>query len=295
MTNQPNFTVINSQKDTSVATAPTQGMFQSRPFVVQTQRANNVQQPDLNISLTRTQNYGHHLSKVDSNDNQATAGVPSPTVVQPKINIHSAIPSQSFEGQTTNDSLSYKPIQMVYGKEDRKKAKEFNHAKKQKLQELDNQSKDPKSAKNPKDFLNKKKRQKLNPVTEKFAGDHVSSSNTSMSSDSTKVGQNRTWGNRDSGKSTLLSMNQQDRLNEQRFALEGRKMNESNFAETGSLAPNMGVNKPTKFSYLTQTSDVTSDRQGNRRVQKGSQELGQPILGMRGDQIHHLHGVKNEE
>lgn len=293
MPNQLSQPVRNTQKATSVfATAPTQGMFQSRPFVVQTQRENNVQQPDLKISLTQTENYGHHLSKVDSNDNQATAGVPSPTVVQPKINIQSVMPSQSFERQTTNDSLSSKPMQMVYGKEERVKAKEFNQAKKQKLKEIKDQSKGPKDVK---ELKNQKKRQKQNPVTDKFAKDHVSSSETSMSSDSTKVGQNRTWGNKDSGKSTVVSMNKQDQQNEQRFALEERKMNETNFAETGALDSKMGVNKPTKFSYPTLTSDVTSDKQGNREVEKGRQELGQPILGMKGDQIHHLHGVKNEE
>jgi|GEM_PF-6440332 hypothetical protein len=280
------------QKTSAFATPPTQEMFQSRPFVVQTQRENSIQQPDFNISLTQAEHYGHNLSKIYTTNNQATTGISSRTAVQPKTSIQSAISNQSIKGQTMSGSVNSKPIQMVYGKDERLRAKEFNQQKRQEIQEIQNQNKKPQTIK---DLKNKKKGRGQNPATDKFAKDHVASSSTSMSSDSTRVGNNRMWGNRDSGRSTLVSMSDQDQTDEQRYALEGRKMTDTNFRETGSTAPKMGVNKPTKFSYPNQTSVVTSDRQGNRQVAKGKQEFGQPILGMRGNQIHHLHGVQNEE
>ena len=200
--------------------------------------------------------------------------------------------SQSSEGQTMSSSLNSKPIQLVYGKEKILDAKRFNEEKKKQSEELQNQDKPPKDLK---ELKSRKKGQKQKPVTDKFAKDHVASSSTSMSNDSTQVANNRNWGNRNSGKSTLVSMSKQDRLDEQRYALEGRKMTETDFSKTGSIDSRMGVNKPTKFSYPNQTSVVTSDRQGKRQVTKGKQELGQPILGMKGNKIHHLHGVINEE
>jgi hypothetical protein len=61
-----------------VSTAPAQGMFQSRPFVVQSKTAEQSQQPDLKTSLMRAQRYGHHLSRMQP------AGVSAPKAVQPK-------------------------------------------------------------------------------------------------------------------------------------------------------------------------------------------------------------------
>ncbi len=60
--------------DTS--TAPAQGMFQSRPFVVQTHSAEKSQQPDLKTALMRAQRYGHHLHRIQP------AGLEVPTAVQ---------------------------------------------------------------------------------------------------------------------------------------------------------------------------------------------------------------------
>lgn len=51
------------------SSAPAQGMFQSRPFVVQTQQAEKSQQPDLNTSLMRAERYGHHLGRKKKTEN----------------------------------------------------------------------------------------------------------------------------------------------------------------------------------------------------------------------------------
>lgn len=60
-----------------VSTTPAQGMFQSRPFVVETHSAEkSQQQPDLKIALMRAQRYGHHLHKMQP------AGLEAPTSVQ---------------------------------------------------------------------------------------------------------------------------------------------------------------------------------------------------------------------
>ncbi|WP_335029667.1 hypothetical protein [Nostoc sp.] len=84
--------------------------------------------------MIQTEHYGHNLSKVHPTDHKIMTGVPSQTTVQTKMNIQSAMASQSFEGQTTNDSLNSKPMQLVYHKEERLKAKEFNQKKKQEIQ-----------------------------------------------------------------------------------------------------------------------------------------------------------------
>ena len=59
-------------------TTPVQAMFKARPFVVQTQTANQVQQPDLNTSLIQAKHYGHHLNQID-------ASVSKPEALQPKM------------------------------------------------------------------------------------------------------------------------------------------------------------------------------------------------------------------
>jgi hypothetical protein len=53
---------ITSQEN-SVLMAPTQEMFKSRPFVVQSKQ-DKLQQSNLNKSLMQAENYGHHLDQV---------------------------------------------------------------------------------------------------------------------------------------------------------------------------------------------------------------------------------------
>lgn len=72
-----------------VSTAPAQGMFQSRPFVVESQTAQKSQQPDLKTSLRRAQRYGHHLSRMQP------TGVSAPKAVQPKLRNGQQIDSDS--------------------------------------------------------------------------------------------------------------------------------------------------------------------------------------------------------
>ncbi len=56
---------------------PAQPMFQSRPFVVQTQSTQKSQQPDLKTSLMQAKRYGHHLSRIQP------TGVSAGVVTQP--------------------------------------------------------------------------------------------------------------------------------------------------------------------------------------------------------------------
>src|SRR3712207_3767998 len=72
-----------------VLTAPAQGMFQSRPFVVQPQTAQKSQQPDLKTSLMRARRYGHHLSRMQP------TGVSAAKAVQPKLGNGQQIESDS--------------------------------------------------------------------------------------------------------------------------------------------------------------------------------------------------------
>ncbi|MEH2250340.1 hypothetical protein [Nostoc sp.] len=58
--------------------AQAEPMFQSRPFVVQSQSAQKLQPPDLKTSVMRAERYGHHLSQMHSK------GVYNQTGVQPK-------------------------------------------------------------------------------------------------------------------------------------------------------------------------------------------------------------------
>ena len=70
---------ITRHQTPDLSTIPAQPMFQSRPFVVQTQSAQKSQQPDLKTSLRRAQRYGHHLSRLQP------AGIAAPAVVKPKM------------------------------------------------------------------------------------------------------------------------------------------------------------------------------------------------------------------
>ena len=89
------------RKKPDVSTASTQPMFQSRPFVVQPQTAQQSQQPDLKTSLIRAQRYGHHLGRM-----QPTGVSASPTV-QPKLRNGQQVESESsktpqmFQSATT--------------------------------------------------------------------------------------------------------------------------------------------------------------------------------------------------
>lgn len=287
MTSQLNIYNNKTRKETLPSSnTPTHRKFDSYPFVVQSKSDYHEQPPNLKTSLIQAEKYGHHLSKT----NLAKESVP--TVVQRKTDIQSAIISPNFEGQTTGNSLNSKPVQMVQGKEEREQAKRFNAMKKAKAKEMTGQGKGLKTVQ---ELKRKGKAKKQNSVTEKFDRDHLASSSTSMSSDSIKVAETRTWGNKDSGKSTIMSMSPQSQADEARYAVEGLTMKDTKFSETGSIKPQMGTNKATKFSYPTQTSEVTSDRQGKRKVKKGKQEYAKPVLGMKGDRIHHLHGVETEE
>ncbi len=67
----------NRKKTPNFSTAPAQGMFESRPFVVQSKTAQA--QPDLKTSLMRAERYGHNLSQIQP------AGFSAATTVQPKM------------------------------------------------------------------------------------------------------------------------------------------------------------------------------------------------------------------
>lgn len=74
--------IYNSQNTgtSDLSNTPAQGMFQSRPFVMQPQATEKSQeQPDLKVSLMRAERHGHHLSKIQPASDSAT------TAVQPKL------------------------------------------------------------------------------------------------------------------------------------------------------------------------------------------------------------------
>lgn len=127
-----------------------------------------------------------------------------------------------------------------------------------------------------------------------FMSKHVASPGLSLDKSSKKVASTRTWGERTSGKSTVIGMSDQDIQKESRYQVEGLKFSEANVTGSG-VAPKFGVNKPTKFDYPTKTSTVTSDGQGKRDIKEGQVELAKPVLGMQGTKIHHLEGVKKDE
>lgn len=127
-----------------------------------------------------------------------------------------------------------------------------------------------------------------------FMSKHVASPGLSLDKSSKKVASTRTWGERTSGKSTVIGMSDQDIQKESRYQVEGLKFSEANVTSSG-VAPKFGVNKPTKFDYPTKTSTVTSDSQGKRDIKEGQVELAKPVLGMQGTKIHHLEGVKKDE
>ncbi len=159
-------------------------------------------------------------------------------------------------------------------KEIGRKAKEFNAAKKETISKLDERS----------------------PATGAFSHKHVKESGTTLAKTSEKVAKTRTWGGgRESGRSTVTAMSPQDLADERRYAVEGLKMKESTVTPEGTVAANMGVNKPTKFAYKTQSANVQSTGEGTRQVAEEGEELAKPVLGLRGDEVHHLEGVEKED
>lgn len=58
--------ITENTKKQPVSTALAQGMFQSRPFVVQPQTEEQSQQPDLKTELQRAERYGHRLDRIAS-------------------------------------------------------------------------------------------------------------------------------------------------------------------------------------------------------------------------------------
>lgn len=72
----------HTEKETQdLSNTPAQGMFKARPFVVQAQKANQEQQPDLKTSLIQAKHYGHNLNQINS------ASVSNPEALQPKMQI----------------------------------------------------------------------------------------------------------------------------------------------------------------------------------------------------------------
>ncbi len=100
---------ITTKATSSLSTAPTQGMFQSRPFVVQCKK-DKVQQPDLKTSLMQVENYGYHLHRMQPNNDSNITAVQLKTeesalqVIQaaPNLNdIREPLPPAPLPGITT--------------------------------------------------------------------------------------------------------------------------------------------------------------------------------------------------
>ncbi len=95
------------QKDTRIpaqelSTAPTQGMFQPRPFEKPAPAADSYQQLDLKTSLMRAERYGHHLGQMHDSD------VSAPQVAQPKMGRGRSMQSEPAQ-------LSSQPMQPSSG------------------------------------------------------------------------------------------------------------------------------------------------------------------------------------
>ncbi len=78
--------ITENNKKQPVSTAPAQGMFQPRPFVVQPQTEEQSQQPpDLKTALQRAERYGHRLDRIKSIKPPVPAQIPR--IVQAKLTI----------------------------------------------------------------------------------------------------------------------------------------------------------------------------------------------------------------
>ena len=81
-------TCLNQIKDNKKETPSSSndsdgGMFDSRPFVLQSKTAEKLGRPDLKKSLLRSERYGHHLSQIDCTNESV------PTTTQPKLSSQS--------------------------------------------------------------------------------------------------------------------------------------------------------------------------------------------------------------
>ncbi|QNU66055.1 hypothetical protein EHE19_014360 [Ruminiclostridium herbifermentans] len=131
-------------------------------------------------------------------------------------------------------------------------------------------------------------------TTSAFSKKHLVPPGTTMGNASRLVASTRTWGGGgQAGTSTVVKMSAEDQHAEARFMMERLKMNESRIVN-GKLVPNMGVNKQTRFVYATRSARVTSDEHGKRTIKEQRDKYAHPVLGLRGAQIHHLHGVEEE-
>ena len=156
--------------------------------------------------------------------------------------------------------------------EQKERLKAFNEAKKKTLAEIPKKS-----------------------TTSPFSKKHLVPPGTTMKNASKHVANTRTWGGGgQSGTSTVAKMSAEDQYAEARFLIEGLKMDECTIVD-GRLVPNMGVNKQTRFVYATRSARVTSDRQGKRTIKEEKDKYAHPVLGLRGAQINHLHGVVEEQ
>jgi hypothetical protein len=146
-----------------------------------------------------------------------------------------------------------------------------------------------------KSSLEKKKSEKKSAVTPAFAAKHVVPAGIPPQKAAEDVAQKRTWGGGgESGRSTVVKMTPEEQQQEARIQVQGLKMSEADVKETG-IEAKQGVNKPTSRAYPSVTSVVTTDPQGKRTVTHQKEELAQPVLGMKGEKFHHLHGVKKED
>ncbi|MEH1930301.1 hypothetical protein [Nostoc sp.] len=110
MTSQIHAQNQHTKKETQdLSNTPVQGMFKARPFVVQAQKANQVQQPDLKTSLIQAKRYGHHLNQIDS------ASASNPEALQPKMETANPVqlaPKRKRKPKSTNqpaNTLSTNP------------------------------------------------------------------------------------------------------------------------------------------------------------------------------------------
>ena len=132
-------------------------------------------------------------------------------------------------------------------------------------------------------------------ATKAFREKHVKESGKTLDASSRRVAETRKWGGgSESGRSTVVDISPEDLQKEARFQIESLKLGEADMSED-SVAPRMGVNKPTKFDYRTVSSSVQADSTGKRTIQEEEPVLAKPVLGLKGQDVHHLHGVDDTQ
>lgn len=91
----------HTEKETQdLSNTPAQGTFKARPFVVQAQKANQEQQPDLKTSLIQAKHYGHNL-------NQINASVSNPEALQPKMEIGTPVQLAKKKKKTSTAAATH--------------------------------------------------------------------------------------------------------------------------------------------------------------------------------------------